>query len=204
MRNSIGKPAGLNRVGVVMKGSGVFAETVEIDEMEAQAGELGIPSLLVKALLAQRKMQRGAGTASRGEERITYAGKFSENEFADHCGEDLPRLRRCYDFFRADIPDDTERWRWALAAYKGGIQPVENALKRAKRELAGFKAWRNWNVSRIFLEDCDIMQMSIYVSCVWTDYLAALQKSGPHFAEPRIELRYGRGEMAEIEKGSRA
>ncbi len=204
MRNSSGRSAELNRGGVVMNGSAINGETCGIEEVERQARELGIPLLLAKALLSYRNIPQGAEAETGERRRVACGGEFSEANPPGQDREDLPRLRRCYDFFRADILDDTERWRWALAAYKGGIQPVENALKRAKRELAGFKAWRNWNVSRIFLENCDIMQISTFVARIWSDYEAGMQKRAAHFADPVPDQGYMKGEMAEIAKGSRA
>jgi hypothetical protein len=168
-----------------MNSSGIGTEADLMPGMERQAKEMGIPVDLARVFLL------GRGPQSAGADSDATCVNRPEKEFARNQTEDLRRLRRCYDFFRADIPNEAERWRWALAAYAGGVGPIEKALKKAKRELAGFNSWRNWNVARIFLENCDIIQISRYVSSVWEKYLHALKEGGLRYSErslPEIDF----------------
>ncbi len=82
-------------------------------------------------------------------------------------------LRIQYDHF-LEIPDEEERWKFALAAYNGGRGHINDAIRIARKRAVeaglGPHVWEYWDSCRRFLDRCDVMQICGYVINIWRCY----------------------------------
>ncbi len=77
-------------------------------------------------------------------------------------------LRIQYDHF-TEIPDVQERWKFALAANKGGTDHIDRAIRLAKD--AHPEIWTMWEFTNKHLYGCDILEICGYVRKIWRRYL---------------------------------